>query len=185
MGTTSEELNQTKKELEKSKKERQLLKKAIWDMLNYANLYVVLLDKELNIRLVNYSLATKLGFKNEREPIGRCWLDFIKEEERIKIKAIHYDLSTNQESKFFEHQNEIITINGETILVKWFNTQINSHYNMTFSFGMPKSIPAEITEDSIRTYYREIVEKDKTMIRTLREAVLNGKDFSVCSVSEK
>jgi hypothetical protein len=44
---------------------------------------------------------------------------------------------------------------------------------MTFSFGLPITIPAEITEDSIRSYYRDIIEKDKTLIKSLRETVLS------------
>lgn len=174
MGDIKDQLYETRRELCKSIKEKKLLQKAIWDMLNHANMYVVLLDDKMNIKLINYSLATKLGFKDENEAIGECWLNFIKKEERLKIETIHKDITNSPKSKFIEHQNEIITKGGENILIKWFNIPINSEYHMTFSFGLPKTIPAEITEDSIRSYYREIIEKDKTMIKTLKETVLQN-----------
>lgn len=173
MGDIKEQLKETKKELCKSLKERQRLQKAIWDMLNYANMYVVLLDSELNIRLINFSLATKLGFKDEKEPVGVCWLEFIKPEERLKIKTVHKNITEEKDSKFMEYKNDIITKAGENLSVKWFNVPINSDYHMTFSFGLPKSTPLEITEDSIRSYYRDIIEKDKTMIKTLKQTVLS------------
>jgi PAS domain S-box-containing protein len=173
MGDLKNQLEETRRELCKSLKEKKLLQKAIWDMLNHANMYVVLLDDKMNIKLINYSLATKLGYKNEDEAIGKCWLNFIKEGERIKLEAIHKDITNNKDSKYIEYENEIVTKDGEEILIKWFNIPINSEYHMTFSFGVSRVDPVEITEDSIRSYYRDIIEKDKTMIRTLKETVLS------------
>jgi hypothetical protein len=187
MGDINKKLKETKKELCKSLKERKLLQKAIWDMLNYANMYVVLLGEDLTIKLINWSLATKLGFKDEREPLGECWLEFIKPEEHLRIKAIHSDVTKNKDSKFVEHENDIVTKDNIIISVKWFNIHINTDYNMTFSFGIPKTIPAEITEESIRNYYRDIIEKDKTMIKSLKETVLSEGYISdsVCVPGEK
>ena len=84
-------------ELDRTKKELGATRKAIWDMLNYANMYVVILDKEMRIKLINYSLATELGFASEDEPIGKCWLDFIPENEHDKMSTVHESLSVRQD----------------------------------------------------------------------------------------
>ena len=154
------------------------MRNAVWDMLNYANLFVVVLDENMNIKLVNWSLATTIGFKNEDEMLGRHWLDFIPEAERETISTYHSLLS---ESKNFDGINReffncILTNDGNGINVKWFNTKVNNNYNWTFSIGIPREDRNfENTEDSIRAYYRDIIDQDKTMIEALRDTILDWK----------
>lgn len=170
-------LKQTKKELHKTSAEKEALKKAIWDMLNYAQMFILLLDSKMNILLINYSFAVKLGFKNEKEPIGRCWLDFIKPKEHDQISAIHHSLvhdSEKENHKYREVVSDIVKLNGKVCTIKWFNFAVNHEYNLTFSFGIPKEFPTEITEHSIRSYYQDVLQKDKTMILSLRDTVLGG-----------
>jgi hypothetical protein len=48
-------------------------------MLNFTNMYCLVLDKEMVIKFANLSLALDLGFESYEEMIGHCWLDFIKD----------------------------------------------------------------------------------------------------------
>jgi len=161
----------------KLKQESSTLKKAIWDMLNYANMYVLLLDDRMIIRLINWSLATALGFENEKQVVGKCWIDYIPDEAKYLIKAAHHSLAFEpKKGKYREFVNDIMLANDQIVTVKWFNVPINSQYHMTFSMGL-KVAPIEATvvsEDSIRTYYRDIIEKDRTMIQSLRDVVIKG-----------
>lgn len=175
------ELDKAKRELEELKEKSRSLQKAIWDMLNYANMYVVILDPSMNIKLINYSLAKELGFESENDPLGRCWLDFIREEDREQIKITHAKVAFEQDiENFGEVTNYVLSGDGSTFLVKWFNVPINSQYNVTMSFGLPRDKRAEITEESIRSYYRDILEKDKTMIKSLKESLF-GEASHACN----
>lgn len=150
------------------------LRKTIFNMLNYANMYVLVLDEKLTIKFCNNSLAKDLGFESEREVMGRCWLDFIDDKERKTIVTVHSILANgmDSENKYKEFINNIVCKNGECILVHWFNSYINSNFNWTFSFGIRKKPVTEITADSIRQYYRDIIDKDRTMIHSMRDMIL-------------
>lgn len=182
-------LETTKDELEKVSIQKKALERAIWDLLNHANIFVILLDSEMNVLLINHSFATKLGFNNTKEVVGKCWLDFIKPDEQERVTAIHHSLAfeDNEEShKYREVVNDIVKLNGKVCTIKWFNFSVNHNYNLTFSIGIPKEVPAEISEESIRSYYQDVLEKDKTMILSLRDTVI--KDFKsshVCETSFK
>ena len=186
-----QELEKSKEVIRKLKKESSILKKAIWDMLNYAQMYVVLLDSNMIIRLINWSLATDLGFENEREVIGHCWLEFISEEDTDRVVKIHNQLAYNdKDKKFREIVNDIVTKDEKKISVKWFNVPINSTYHMTFSMGLKMTqlnveAATAISEDSIRSYYRDIIEKDRTMIQSLKDVVLKGFEAgNVCKLED-
>jgi len=170
-------LKETKEALCKMSKEKDALTKAIWDMLNYAKIFVLLLDSKMNIVLINYHFATKLGFKDEKEAIGKCWLDFIKPEDREQISTIHYVLayeSDEESEKYREVVSDIVKLNNKVCTIKWFNFKVNHQYHLTFSFGIPKEIPINLTEESLRSYYKDILEKDRTMITSLRDIVVKG-----------
>lgn len=181
------ELKETKQELCKTFKEKEALKKAIWDMLNYAEIFALLLDPKMNILLINYSLATKLGFEDEKEAVGKSWLNFIKPEEHDQISTIHHTLAYEEDSeRYREVVSDIVKLNGKVCTIKWFNFRVNSEYHLTFSFGMPKEIPTKITEESIRSYYQDVLEKDKTMIMSLRDTVVKGfKTPDFCEIKYK
>jgi len=146
------------------------VKNALFDMLNYANMYTLILDEHMNIRYINWSLSKVLGFETEDEPIGKCWLDFVPKSVSENLSFIHTVVITGDEpDKYREVVSDILTLDGKQRTVKWFNTKINHDYNWSFSFGMPVDEPLEITEESIRSYYRDIIEKDRTMIQSMRE----------------
>ena len=185
-----EKLRQQEETIKGLKEESIGLKKAIWDMLNYANMYVLLLNSKMIITLINWSLATELGFKDEREPIGKCWLDFIPEEITDMIEIAHNHLAfKSDKKKYREVTNEVKCLDGKKITIKWFNIPINSEYHMTFSMGIKLSTPVPssditiVTEDSIRSYYKDIIEKDRTMIQSLRDVVVNGISGDSCKLT--
>ena len=177
------ELCKTKQELQYSVDESNLLKKAIWDMLNYSNMYFLILDKKMNIKLVNYRLAKILGFASEKEAIGEHWLQFIRGKDKKQIEIFHDTINDKHDTNHFnEIVSEIISKDKNIVLVKWFTVAINSKYNVVMSFGLPRTINEELTDESIRSYYTDVLEKDKTMIKFLKET-LTG-DFNNNQLTE-
>lgn len=160
------------------------LEKAMWEMLNYSNMFVVLLDEKLNIKLINWKLATSLGFKNENEPIGRCWLDFIPESKRVVIRHIHRSV-VNGDPKFTEALTDLIIADDQIVSVRWFNCHINHDLKWTFSIGVPVTpITIEMNIDSMRAYFQDIIQKDATMIKAIRDVASNPISEDVCNITE-
>lgn len=187
-----EQLEKSKSIIRKLKEESSVLKKAIWDMLNYAQMYVLLLDSKMIIRLINWSLATDLGFEDEKEAVGKCWTDFLPEKTSDAIINVHSKLTRQQDTnrEYREIITDIKTIKNDIVPVKWFNIPINSHYNMVFSVGLRLSeigieVASTVSEDSIRTYYRDIIQKDRTMIQSLKDVVLEELDpHDMCNLED-
>jgi len=169
------ELKEAKDKLKQTSMKKEALEKAIWDMINYANIFVLLLDSKMNVLLINQSFSKTLGFDDPKEVIDKCWLDFIKPEDKEFINIVHHSLAFDNEKvskKYMEVVNDVVKTDGESLSIRWFNFPINHQYNLIFSFGLPTEIPAEITEESIRTYYQEILLKDKTMILSLKDMAI-------------
>jgi len=152
---------------------------AVWDMMNYSTFYVVITNDKLDVIKANYALAISLGFENEEDIIGVNWLTFIKESTQPVIENVHDNIKRNT-GKFTEFTNELKTLNGEIVVVKWFNSYLNHNLNYTFSIGIPltKNITPEASIDSIRSYYRDILDKDKSMIESMKEMVIKNGTFN-------
>lgn len=164
-------------ELEEVKK----LRKTIFNMLNYANMFVLVLDEIMTIRYSNNSLAKTLGFETYKDILGKCWIDFLTKDEVKAVKAIHRVIADGENwEKYREFRNYIQPLRGEPIMVHWFNSHINTEYNWSFSFGLRKDQkPTMVTMDSIRDYYRDIVEYDRTMIEAMRNEIVE-KETDTC-----
>lgn len=149
------------------------LRKTIFDMLNYANMYVLVLDEKMEIGYANNSLAIDLGLDKYSDLVGKCWLDFISDNDKKSVTTIHSVISRGIDNweKYREFQNNIKGKEGD-IAVHWFNSHINSNYNWTFSFGIRRQPVTEITMKSIRTYYRDIIDHDRTMINSMRDMIV-------------
>lgn len=161
------------------------LRNIIFNMLNFTNMYSLVLDQNLTIRFANASLSIDLGFKEYTELIGRCWLDFVVPKERDMISVIHKSIAdgTDGWEKYREFKNHIVNTDKDTIEVHWFNSHINTDYNWTFSFGIRKRplIIDDINMDSIRSYYRDIINKDREMIIAMRDVIhLRDKIVDTC-----
>jgi len=150
---------------------------SILNLLNYATFYVLILDEKFNIRMINYSLATALGFDDEHGPIGMNWTEFIPGSHRDILKFVYKDVLVGNKDNM-EFTNDIITKNGETITVKWFNSLINSGKTGTFSVGLPltKYITNESNIDSVRSYWRDVLDKDKSTIQALKSMVFKDNE---------
>lgn len=161
-------------ELEKEVKN---LRKTIFNMLNYANMFVLVLNEQMIIKYSNTSLAKFLGFNTYKDILGRCWIDFLREDEVQAVKVVHKLIADGVEEweKYREFRNHIKPINGEPIMVHWFNSHINTEYNWSFSFGITKTPnPTMVTMDSIREYYKDIIEYDRTMIESMKETIIQN-----------
>lgn len=159
------------------------LRKTIFNMLNYANMYVLVLDQAMIIRYANNSLAIDLGFDNYRDIVGKCWLEFLTEAEKKNIIMIHKKISDGEEDweKYKEFRNYIQSKSGQKILVHWFNSHINTEFNWSFSFGISKKpVETMVTMESIRNYYRDIIEKDKTMIEAMKDMIIYKNSINTC-----
>ena len=175
------EIQKHKMMIEELTQESSSLKKAIWDLLNYSNVFLLLLDPKMTVKLCNWSLAKCLDFDTEKALTGRCWLEFIPENIQDRIKVIYHAISFDsniENHKYREITHDIKTANNKIITVKWFNTQVNHESNMTMSMGLKLTDNLNIfeSEDSIRAYYHDIIKKDRTMITSLKDVVLQGID---------
>ena len=146
----------------------------IWDMLNHALIFIVLLDKDLNVRLANYSLAKELGFNSEKEIIGTNWLEFIEPVMHDILREVQANMLSGR-NDYREFTNSIVSKNKELIKVKWFNTYANNNSHLCVSIGVPyKDISANESVDSVRSYFRDIVDRDKTMIQAIKQTMFNN-----------
>jgi PAS domain S-box-containing protein len=145
----------------------------IWKILDYCNLFIVMLDKNLNIKIVNYHLMKVLGYDNDEKLIGENWSKFLTNVDLDLIKHVHEEILSGS-TLYKEFTNDIIDGNKKTITVKWFNSYINSEFNCIFSIGIPltKEPSLEDDIDSLRTYFKDILDKDKTTIMALKEVTL-------------
>jgi len=151
------------------------LREIIFDMLNFTNMYCLALDGEMNIKFVNKSLSMELGYESYKELLDKPWIDFVPENQKEIIKSIHHSVANgieNWEEKYREVHSSIISKNGKSTCVYWFNSHINSKFNWVFSFGIKKLKQFQMENiDSIREYYYELLNKDKVMINSMRDVM--------------
>jgi PAS domain S-box-containing protein len=163
----------TKKTLEDAKRKVEI---NLWNLLNYSNLLILVLTKDNEIKLCNYRLCKFLGFDNEEEVVGKQWPDFLNESDRSVLAYIQDKMKEKIED-FEEVAYDIITPDGG-ISVKWFISMINSDLNWTFCIGMPiySGITIEDNLDTLRSYFRDIIVKDRTTINAMREVTKKMSD---------
>ena len=86
------------------------LRSTIFNMLNFTNIYVLILNQKLEIKFANMSLANDLGFDSYKELLGYYWLDFIEEKEINITNTLNTAISSeyeNWQEKYREFQNNI------------------------------------------------------------------------------
>lgn len=141
----------------------------LWNLLNYTNLYVLVLDHDMRIKLANYPIAKFMGFENEVEAIEKEWMPFVPNVDKEAVNHVMEKMMSGKEN-YTELTNDIS--NGkETITVRWFNSYVNTGTNWVFSIGVPisHSISTKDNIDAIRAYYRDVINKDKEMIKNIKE----------------
>jgi len=144
----------------------------LWNILDYSNYFVVVLDKSLEIRLCNRMLAKTLGFEKENELIGRKWFEFIPETTQDIIKIVHRE-TTDREGQIMESISEVIAANGKVVTAKWFNSFVNSELDWVFSLGVPLKIDAQKNIDNVREFYKQVLAKDRTTIDAIKKYINN------------
>jgi hypothetical protein len=158
-------------ELEKEVKE---LRITIFNMLNFTNMYCLVLNSQMVIKFINQSLALDLGYQSYKDAIGKCWLDHIVDEDHDLIKSVHAAIAygvENWEDKYREIQNNVARLDGNVITIYWFNSHVNSELNWTFSFGLQRPRVIAENETGIRDFYYDIIQKDRLMINSLRDVM--------------
>ncbi len=152
------------------------LKMSLKDLFDFTNIYMLILDKEMNIKSCSFKLARDLGFNGEDELVGTSWKKFLKEKDKTKLDLIHknvVDDSIKYQKFLREVTNKIVTKSGSTITTKWFNSRISNGHTYTFSIGIPynRKVTPEDDIDSIRAYWKYVLDKDDTTLKALKEVV--------------
>jgi len=159
------------------KNEKNKVIETLYNIFNYSEWYILILDKEMNIKFCNLYLAKTLRNDNIEKLIEKNWLDFIPKNKRETIKHIHNDI-LNDGKLFLENINEIKHKNNKTFFIKWFNTKINHGINWIFSIGFP-FYENQLTESNdincIRNKFKELIETDRTTIQLMQEKILKIK----------
>ena len=144
----------------------------IWNLLNYSNLYVLVLDCNLTIKLCSYSLAKILGYSSEDKIIGENFKRYIPDiEVEPTLHILNSIIEKKDPSDHREATFDLCCSMKGNIPVKWFISYANGKINWIFAIGIPL-ISEVSTKDSIetmRSYYRDVISKDRTMISTIRE----------------
>jgi PAS domain S-box-containing protein len=155
------------KELKKINKTKKEIELSLRDIFDYSDIYLIVLNEEMNIRLCSYRLAADLGFKTSDELIGKNWIEFLP----IEMAPLKDLFSPEKKKIFSEFTNDIQTRDGKRIPTKWFNTRIKNGTIWTFSIGIPltKEITKEDSIETMRTYWEDIIKKDRTTINVFRE----------------
>jgi len=163
-----EELEKAKNLLHQTQYEVTKLKQSIWELLNYTPLFITVLDENFKIQLSNYHLATSLGFNNEQEIIGLNFIDFISDIYKEKTQQLLKKILSSS-SSLGEIIIEIVGKSRNKILVRWFNLRVENDKTHIIAVGVPTN-SNRMTEDSLRAYYRDVVEHDKTVVESIKLA---------------
>lgn len=145
----------------------------IWKLLDYSNLFVVMLDRNLEIKIINYHLSKILGYDRPSDLIKKDWREFLRSPDHELIHHVYNEIIDGNQS-YKEFTNDIIDLEKKTITVKWFNTLINHDFDCIFSVGVPLTKDPSIDEDidSLRAYFRDILEQDRTIINAMKEVTM-------------
>jgi len=163
-----EELEKAKNLLYQTQYEVTKLKQSIWELLNYTPIFITVLDENFKIQLSNYHLAKSLGFNNEQEIIGSNFIDFISDIYKEKTQQLLKKILSSS-SSLGETIIEIVSKNRNKILVRWFNLRVENDKTHIIAVGVPTN-SNKMTEDSLRAYYRDVVEHDKTVVESIKLA---------------
>jgi PAS domain-containing protein len=147
------------------------LKNIFWTILDTCQIYVLILNLKMQIVLANKTLVKDLGYEKSEDILGKYWTEFLPLEVREPLKIAQSRLVTYEDKRYRELTNEIALASGNTV-VKWFNIPLEK---MTLSIGLPRLYETiEISEDTIRSYYVDMIEKDRHMIESLKDGLVIG-----------
>jgi PAS domain S-box-containing protein len=145
-----------------------------WKMIYHAPFMAIVLQEDLRIRACNLKLAQTLGFEDPEALVGRSWFDFLSAQTREVIAAIHHSIMCGDLEEYGEFENEIINRNGDTILIKWFNSYLDDE-RISLSIGIPPRKLLIMREDDIRTYWYDVILRDRKAILAMQSALNVGR----------
>lgn len=61
----------------------------IWKLLDYSNLFVVMLDRNLEIKIINYHLSKILGYDRPSDLIKKDWREFLRSPDHELIHHVY------------------------------------------------------------------------------------------------
>jgi len=143
------------------------LRNSIWNIFNYLNFIVVLLDQDMKIVVGNFYLAQFLGYDSEVDIIGIDWLQFLPDDEKAIVSHVHEEnMKEPSNDEYTEFINNLLNKDGMPVEVRWFNCPIVNGVTGTFSIGIVGNQIESI--DSMRAYWKDIIQKDKTAIKAMK-----------------
>jgi len=148
---------QMKKILEKEKQNSQ-------KYLDIAGVIFVIIDANLNIRLINKKGCDILGFENDEEIIGKNWIEnFIPPKARNQVRDCFAKLIKGDVQSLEYFENPIITKNGKERIIAWHNTVIKNEKNQIVA---SLSSGADITE---RIHVQDALKESEEKFRTVTQ----------------
>ncbi|MBU0615478.1 MAG: PAS domain S-box protein [Nanoarchaeota archaeon] len=169
-GVSKEELGLTTEEALKEKKEAE---SKAQQYLDIAAVIILALDKEGNIKLLNKSGYSLLGYK-PGELLGKNWFDTcIPKKEAENTKNLHKLAFDGKSDMAKDHENHILTKDGKQIVIRWHNSVIKDDKGEiigTLSSGedITEKKKIEITDkkknEQLERFARIAVGREETMI---------------------
>jgi PAS domain S-box-containing protein len=156
--------------------EKENLKVSLKELFVYTNIYMVILDEDMKIKLCSYLLAKDLGYKKESELVGKSWKQFVLKDNNQQIDIIHKNVledSKQYQNSMREITNKIKTKRDTTIEVKWFNSRIDNSNTYTFSIGIPynREVTASDNIETIRAYWKHVIDKNDITLSALKSRI--------------
>lgn len=144
---------------------------SIWTLFNQSDFFIVALDGEFIIQLCNIKLAKFLGYGSGDEIVGQSWSRFVPEIAEPVLRKIHGSI-TSGDVKFGEFTNEVISIEGDPMTVKWYNAQLNNEWNWSLSIGLPVDMDLMNKDESaLRQHFHTVLASDRNSFVPLRDAI--------------
>jgi PAS domain S-box-containing protein len=145
-----------------------------WKMIYHAPIMAIVLQEDLRIRACNLKMAQTLGYEDPEALVGRSWFDFLSAQTREVFAAVHHSVMCGDLEQYGEFENEIINRNGDTILIKWFNSYLDDE-RISLSIGIPPRKLLIMREDDIRTYWYDVILRDRKAILAMQSALNVGR----------
>jgi hypothetical protein len=144
-------------------------------LMTLSSFYFVIVDRDLNIIVANKKVEETILGKcacTEVNLIGKSWINFVSNDDQMLAKTAYtsiFRFKGDLESP--EITYSIKTPDCSTLPICWVTSYIDTNIDWTISIGTKtRSVNLGISnEESIREYYRNLIDKDKKMIDIVRE----------------
>jgi len=141
----------------------------LWNLfINNSKFFVISINQNFKIKACSSNLIKTLEYKTN-EVIGQKWSKFIDS----NFEKYIYDFrKKSDKTKYCEVMGNIIKNNGVNISIKWFISIIDN--NELFSIGtlLTQEIHQKDNSESIRSYFKNILERDSLMIQSIKQEMI-------------